>query len=124
MPLFNSKKVHARKPITFATAALLTPEDIFNPENSTIKMKLTDQELHFKNGIWTPETEALGEKYRETEQLREYCEAVEEENNLLKMRLEVLLDMITETTLQKNSMTQELIALRSDVKNSIKPRKP
>nr|XP_014270576.1 protein chibby homolog 1 isoform X2 [Halyomorpha halys] len=96
MPFFGSKfsisKCSKRKKIPFRPEVNI-PETL----NEPLKIKLGSIESIFVDGEWKPEPNI--ELSRENEYLKEVSDHLKEENNLLKTKIEILIDMLTESTL-------------------------
>ncbi|XP_076233671.1 beta catenin antagonist chibby [Calliopsis andreniformis] len=119
MPLFSNKfspkKTPTRKAGVFLANKDLSPKRIekeLGPNIGPIRLKLGDQETVFESGTWIPESGKLGGTYKENEKLKKEVRRLEEENNLLKLKFEVLLDMLTQTTAEFHSQKEELHKLR------------
>ncbi|KAM5173229.1 protein chibby homolog 1 isoform 2-T2 [Callospermophilus lateralis] len=77
-------------------------------------MNLTGQSLKFENGHWITETGiSAGVDRREAQRLRRRNQQLEEENNLLRLKVDILLDMLSETTAESHLMEKELDELKS-----------
>lgn len=77
-------------------------------------MNLAGQSLKFENGQWIAET-GISEDVdrREAQRLRRRNQQLEEENNLLRLKVDILLDMLSETTAESHLMEKELEELKS-----------
>lgn len=49
------------------------------------------------------ETGVVGEKYKENEELKRYIRQLQEENNFLRLRAEILLDMVRNFSVWQSS---------------------
>ncbi|KAM9425886.1 protein chibby homolog 1-like [Pholidichthys leucotaenia] len=114
MPLFGNpfspKKTPPRKSASLSSLHTLdrsTREIELGLEYGPPTMNLGGQVLKFEEGQWITESggNASG---RELQQLKKRNVQLEEENNLLKLKIEVLLDMLTETTVDCHLMEEEL----------------
>lgn len=77
-------------------------------------MNLAGQSLKFENGHWVTETGISGSvDQREAQRLRKRNQQLEEENNLLQVKVDILLDMFSETTAEFQIMKKELDELKS-----------
>ncbi|KOC68742.1 Protein chibby like protein 1 [Habropoda laboriosa] len=101
MPLFSNKfspkKTPTRKAAVFLANKDFGPKCIekeLGPNIGPIRLKLGDQETVFKSGSWIPESGKIGGTYKENERLKKEIKRLEDENNLLKLKFEVLLDMV------------------------------
>ncbi|KAM9425305.1 protein chibby homolog 1-like isoform 1-T1 [Pholidichthys leucotaenia] len=114
MPLFGNtfspKKTPPRKSASLSSLHTLdrsTREIELGLEYGPPTMNLGGQVLKFEEGQWITESggNASG---RELQRLKKRNVQLEEENNLLKLKIEVLLDMLTETTVESHLMEKEL----------------
>ncbi|XP_054008829.1 protein chibby homolog 1 [Hylaeus anthracinus] len=119
MPLFSNKfspkKTPTRKAGVFLANKDLSPKRIekeLGPNVGPIRLKLGDQEAVFESGLWIPESGTIGGTFKENEKLKKEVKKLEEENNLLKLKFEVLLDMLTQTTADFHSQKEELDRLK------------
>lgn len=94
----------------------LSPKRIekeLGPDIGSIRIRLGDQEAVFENGLWIPGTQTelfyyyfytfivifiesgkVSGTFKENERLKKEIKRLEEENNLLKLKFEVMLDMV------------------------------
>ncbi|KAL7982417.1 hypothetical protein Chor_010015 [Crotalus horridus] len=82
-------------------------------EYGTPVMTLTGQSLKFENGQWITESFGSNGDRRETQRLRKRNQQLEEENNLLRLKVDLLLDMLSETTAESHLMEKELEELKN-----------
>lgn len=120
MPLFGStfspKKTPPRKAASLSNLHLLdrsTREVELGLEYGTPTMNLTGQSLKFENGQWVAEIGSFAGDRREMQRLRKRNQQLEEENNLLRLKVDILLDMLSETTAESHLMEKELEELKS-----------
>ncbi|XP_038267931.1 protein chibby homolog 1 isoform X1 [Dermochelys coriacea] len=120
MPLFGNtfspKKTPPRKSASLSNLHLLdrsTREIELGLEYGTPNMNLTGQNLKFENGQWIAESGSSSGDRRETQRLRKRNQQLEEENNLLRLKVDILLDMLSETTAESHLMEKELEDLKS-----------
>ncbi|NXY51642.1 CBY1 protein, partial [Ceuthmochares aereus] len=121
MPLFGStfspKKTPPRKCASFSNLQLpldrSTREIELGLEYGTPTMNLTGQSLKFENGQWVAESGSFTGDRREMQRLRKRNQQLEEENNLLRLKVDILLDMLSETTAESHLMEKELEELKS-----------
>ncbi|KAK1341615.1 hypothetical protein QTO34_018030 [Cnephaeus nilssonii] len=121
MPLFGNtfspKKTPPRKSASLSNLHNLdrsTREVELGLDYGTPTMNLAGQNLKFENGHWVAETGISGGvDQREAQRLRRRNQQLEEENNLLQVKVEVLLDMFSETTAEFQIMKKELEELKS-----------
>ncbi|XP_029663968.1 protein chibby homolog 1 [Formica exsecta] len=121
MPLFSNKfspkKTPTRKASVFLANKNLSPKRIekeLGPEVGPIRLRLGDQEAVFEAGLWIPESGKVGGTFKENEKLKKELRRLEEENNLLKLKFDVLLDMLTQTTAEAHSQREELERLKNN----------
>lgn len=77
-------------------------------------MNLAGQNLKFENGHWIAETGISGGvDQREAQRLRKRNQQLKEENNFLQLKVDILLDMFSETTAEFQMMKKELDELKS-----------
>ncbi|XP_072779504.1 protein chibby homolog 1 isoform X2 [Taeniopygia guttata] len=100
MPLFGNsfspKKTPPRKWASLSNLHLLdrsTREVELGLEYGTPTMNLAGQSLKFENGHWVSESGGFLGDRRELQRLRKRNQQLEEENNLLRLKVDILLDM-------------------------------
>ncbi|KAL2724517.1 protein chibby 1 [Vespula squamosa] len=111
-------KTPTRKVSTFLINKDLSPKRIekeLGPDIESIRIRLGDQEAVFENGLWIPESGKVSGTFKENERLKKEIKRLEEENNLLKLKFEVMLDMLTQTTTEAQSQKEELEKLRNSI---------
>ncbi|KAM3832987.1 protein chibby homolog 1 isoform 2-T3 [Vipera latastei] len=120
MPLFGNtfspKKTPPRKSASLSNLHSLdrsTREIELGLEYGTPVMTLTGQSLKFENGQWITESFGSNGDRRETQRLRKRNQQLEEENNLLRLKVDLLLDMLSETTAESHLMEKELEELKN-----------
>nr|KAF6451883.1 chibby family member 1, beta catenin antagonist [Molossus molossus] len=102
MPLFGNtfspKKTPPRKSASLSNLHNLdrsTREVELGLDYGTPSMNLAGQSLKFENGHWVTETGISGSvDQREAQRLRKRNQQLEEENNLLQVKVDILLDMV------------------------------
>ncbi|XP_053440874.1 protein chibby homolog 1 isoform X2 [Nycticebus coucang] len=121
MPLFGNtfspKKTPPRKSASLSNLHSLdrsTREVELGLDYGTPTMNLAGQSLKFENGQWIAETGISGGvDRREAQRLRRRNQQLEEENNLLRLKVDILLDMLSQTTAESHLMEKELDELKS-----------
>ncbi|KAM8979078.1 protein chibby homolog 1 isoform X2 [Sarcophilus harrisii] len=121
MPLFRNKfspkKTPPRKSASLSNLHFLdrsTREVELGLDYGVPTLNLAGQSLKFENGQWIAESGACGgADRREAQRLRKRNKQLEEENNLLRVKVEILLDMLAETTAESHLMEKELDELKS-----------
>ncbi|KFQ36899.1 Protein chibby 1, partial [Merops nubicus] len=126
MPLFGNtfspKKTPPRKCASLSNLHLLdrsTREMELGLEYGVPTMNLAGQSLKFENGQWVAESGSFPGDRRELQRLRKRNQQLEEENNLLRLKVDILLDMLSETTAETHLMEREL----EELKNNSRRRK-
>lgn len=119
MPLFGNtfspKKTPPRKSASLSNLHSLdrsTREVELGLDYGTPTMTLAGQSLKFENGQWITEVGGAVDR-REAQRLRRRNQQLEEENNLLRLKVDILLDMLAETTAESHVMEKELDELKS-----------
>lgn len=57
-----------------------------------------------------------GNTHQELNKFKKNNKILEEENNMLKLKLEIILDMLTQTTLESQKQCKEIEQLRQELK--------
>jgi len=129
MPLFGkaSFKANRKIPRRRADAGSADPTQITtdkqaldpNLDFSTtpLKLNLGGQSMLFQNGNWVPQDDmsqgsVRGEATHETDELKERVNGLEEENNMLKYKIELLLDMLAVSNCDLDCMEKEIKLLK------------
>uniref|UniRef100_F6TG91 Chibby 1, beta catenin antagonist n=3 Tax=Callithrix jacchus TaxID=9483 RepID=F6TG91_CALJA len=114
--MFSPKKTPPRKSASLSNLHSLdrsTRELELGLEYGSPTMNLAGQSLKFENGQWIAETGVSGGvDRREVQRLRRRNQQLEEENNLLRLKVDILLDMLSESTAKSHLMEKELDELR------------
>ncbi|KAJ1527252.1 hypothetical protein ONE63_008777 [Megalurothrips usitatus] len=119
MPLFpnkfSPKRLPNRKSDPNSTRVIdtSTNDQEFSTAIGPIKLRLGDQEAVFENGQWIPESGPVSGKHKENEKLRLIIKRLEDENNMLKLKAEILLDMLTQTTAESHLQLKEIDKFKS-----------
>ncbi|XP_060135813.1 protein chibby homolog 1 isoform X2 [Zootoca vivipara] len=121
MPLFGNtfspKKTPPRKSASLSNLHMLdrsSREIELGLEYGTPVMTLTGQSMRFENGQWIAESFGDTGDRRETNRLRKRIQQLEEENNLLQLKIDLLLDMVRMSSLRR---LQSLTSCRKRWKN-------
>ncbi|XP_062234987.1 protein chibby homolog 1 isoform X1 [Platichthys flesus] len=114
MPLFGNtfspKKTPPRRSASLSSLHTLdrsTREVELGLEYGPPVMNIGGQSMKFEDGQWITES---GENTsgREAQRLKKRNVQLEDENNLLKLKIEILMDMLTETTVEYHLMEKEV----------------
>ncbi|XP_077791091.1 protein chibby homolog 1 isoform X2 [Podarcis muralis] len=108
MPLFGNtfspKKTPPRKSASLSNLHMLdrsSREIELGLEYGTPVMTLTGQSMRFENGQWIAESFGDTGDRREANRLRKRIQQLEEENNLLQLKIDILLDMVRMSSLRR-----------------------
>ncbi|XP_069358725.1 protein chibby homolog 1 [Maniola hyperantus] len=113
MPLFSNKFSPKTIPVRRQDTSVLKNE--FGSEFAArelsidvppLKLKLGDFELSFEEGQWIPASGRAGVSHKENMRLKKELEQLEEENNMLRLKFEILLDMMTDKTVEAEQELQ------------------
>ncbi|XP_010893843.1 protein chibby homolog 1 [Esox lucius] len=125
MPLFGNtfspKKTPPRKSVSLSNLHTLdrsTKEIELGLEYGAPVMNIGGQSLKFEEGQWIAESGG-NVSGKEMQRLKKRNLQLEEENNLLKLKIDILLDMLSETTAESHLMEKEL----EEVKNHSRRKK-
>ncbi|VDK37298.1 unnamed protein product [Taenia asiatica] len=124
MPIFSKKfslpRMPPRKASSMTNLSQLdasTRSNEFGLDYGVVKARLSGRNLIFKNGRWRVEDgrgdsgdEPVG---KEIGRLKNENRKLYEENNLLKIKVDILLDMLAETTAEVRLQEDEIESLRS-----------
>ncbi|XP_072931876.1 protein chibby homolog 1 [Epargyreus clarus] len=113
MPLFSSKFTPKTIPVRRQDTSVLKNElgsDYASKELSIdigpLKLKLGDFEITFEDGQWIPASGRAGAAHKEVIRLKKELERLEEENNMLRLKFEILLDMMTDKTVEAEQQAE------------------
>ncbi|XP_070579340.1 LOW QUALITY PROTEIN: protein chibby homolog 1-like [Ptychodera flava] len=120
MPLFGDKfspkKTPIRKSLSLNNLNRLdhaVREAEYGMEYGPAAVKLGGQELVFENGSWVVEgSSGGGVNQREYNKLKKQTQSLTEENNLLKLKIDILLDMLAESSAESHLPNKQLEELR------------
>ncbi|MGH0118745.1 UNVERIFIED_CONTAM: hypothetical protein FKN15_005731 [Acipenser sinensis] len=125
MPLFGNvfspKKTPPRKSASLSNLHTLdrsTREVEIGLEYGSPMMNIGGQSLRFEDGQWLAESGGSVSQ-KEVQRLKKRNVQLEEENNLLRLKIDILLDMLSETTAESHLMEKEL----EEIKNHNRKRK-
>ncbi|XP_077481704.1 protein chibby homolog 1 isoform X1 [Stigmatopora argus] len=112
---FNPKKIPPRKSRSLSSLHTLdrsTRELELGIECGPPALSIGGHTLKFEDGQWTSVTGGNA-SFREVERLKKKNTQLQEENNLLKLKIEILLDMLTESTVEYHLMEKEVKEIKS-----------
>uniref|UniRef100_H3D5X4 Chibby 1, beta catenin antagonist n=1 Tax=Tetraodon nigroviridis TaxID=99883 RepID=H3D5X4_TETNG len=112
---FSPKKIPPRKSASLSSLHTLdrsTREVELGLEYGPPAMSLGGQTWKFEEGQWITESGGSSSG-REVQRLKKRNLQLEEENNLLKLKIETLLDMLTQTTVEYHLMEKEVEDMKS-----------
>ncbi|KAJ3645177.1 hypothetical protein Zmor_022857 [Zophobas morio] len=114
MPLFGSKFSPKKAPVRKNSGNIATEEleDLVLGQRS-IQLRLGNQELVFDNGDWIPENGESGTAHKSNQKLRKKIQELQEENNMLRLKYTVMLNMLTQSTAESHLQEKELEKLRN-----------
>lgn len=114
---FSPKKTPPRRAHSLSNLHLDASQsrEEFGPDVGPVKLKLGGSEIQFDNGMWVAESGAGGASHKEVMKLRKQNQLLSEENNLLKLKIDVLLDMLAEATAVSHYHENELKQLKGQV---------
>ncbi|XP_034049942.1 protein chibby homolog 1 [Thalassophryne amazonica] len=75
-------------------------------------MKIEGQSWKFDGGHWTTESGGTVSN-KEMQRLKKKNEQLQEENNLLKLKIEILMDMLTEMAVDYHTMENEVEEIKN-----------
>lgn len=88
----------------------------FGPDVGPVKLRLGGQEVAFENGMWVQESGPNAASHKEVMKLRKENQGLTEENNFLKLKVDILLDMLAETSAISHFHENEIKQLKSGKK--------
>ncbi|GBP35687.1 Protein chibby homolog 1 [Eumeta japonica] len=100
---FSPKKIPVRKIDTHILKKELGNEYAskeLSLDVGPLKLKLGDFEISFEDGQWIPVSGRAGAAHKENVELKKELQQLEEENNMLRLKFEIVLDMLTERTVE------------------------
>ncbi|XP_056379848.1 protein chibby homolog 1 [Hyla sarda] len=119
MPIFGNtfspKKTPPRKSASLSNLHALdrtTKEVELGLDYGFPSINIAGQSLRFDNGEWIDESGGTGSQ-KDVQRLRKRNLQLEEENNLLRLKVEILLDMLSEATAESHLKDKELEEMKS-----------
>ncbi|GAA48190.1 Protein chibby 1 [Clonorchis sinensis] len=123
MPLFAKRfsvpKFPSRKAASMTNLSQLdsvTRSQEFGLDFGPIRTRLSGRNLVFREGNWIVEggdTQNVAKLDRESFRIKKENHQLVEENNLLKLKIDILLDMLAETTAEVHLQGNEIENLRT-----------
>ncbi|KAK6171089.1 hypothetical protein SNE40_019349 [Patella caerulea] len=113
---FSPKKTPPRRAQSLSNLHLdsTASQAEFGLDCNNVKLNLGGNEVMFEDGMWIQEnTKGGGASHYEVTRLRKQNQQLLEENNLLKLKMDILLDMLAETSAVSNLHDNELKQLRN-----------
>jgi len=107
---FSPKKSLPRKAASLSNLAALDISERareFGLDYNETSVKLNGTKFKFEDGIWQSETGVGGVPHKEMIKLKKENERLVEENNMLKLKLDILFDMLSETTAECQMLEKE-----------------
>ncbi|XP_061822137.1 protein chibby homolog 1 [Nerophis lumbriciformis] len=113
--LFSPKKIPPRKSASLSSLHTLdrsTREMELGLQYGPPVMNIGGQTLKFEDGQWITDSGGNA-SVKEVERLKKRNIQLEEENNILKLKIEILLDMLTESTVEYHLKEKEVEGITS-----------
>ncbi|VDN97134.1 unnamed protein product [Rodentolepis nana] len=115
---FTLPKMPPRKASSMTNLSQLdasTRSNEFGLDYGIVKARLSGRNLVFKNGRWRVEEEGTWDEKasKEAAQLKKENRKLYEENNLLKVKVDLLLNMLAEATAEAQLQENEIEGLRN-----------
>ncbi|XP_078491448.1 protein chibby homolog 1-like [Ciona intestinalis] len=107
---FSPKKATPRKAASLSNLASLDVSQRaqeFGLDYGSASLKLNGNELKFEDGAWQSEGGAGGVPHREMIKLKKENTRITEENNMLRLKIDILLDMLSEATAESHILEKE-----------------
>jgi len=107
---FSPKKAAPRKAASLTNLAGLDVSQRaqeFGLEYGAASLKLNGADFKFEDGIWQSESGIGGVPHKEMVKLKKENTRLTEENNMLKLKIDLLLDMLAETTAESHILERE-----------------
>ncbi|XP_014675522.1 PREDICTED: protein chibby homolog 1-like [Priapulus caudatus] len=129
MPIFGNKfspkKPSPRKNSSLSNLNLdrATQQLEFGRDYGPIRLTLGDHDYNFDNGDWQAERGRGGASQKQTLKLGRENQSLREENNLLKLKIEILLDMLAETTCEGHLQETEIDELQALINTKTRTKK-
>lgn len=114
---FSPKKTPPRRAHSLSNLHLdaTQSQEEFGPNVGNVKVRLGGQEIAFENGLWVQDSGVGAASHKEVMKLRKANQQLQEENNLLKLKMDILLDMLAEASAVSHYHENELKQLKQQV---------
>ncbi|KAK9887697.1 hypothetical protein WA026_000018 [Henosepilachna vigintioctopunctata] len=118
MPIFGNKFSPKKTPIRKAGNHISNDDNLEELvlENRVVSLQLGKHIMKFEDGVWIPESGKDASLHKSNKKLRKRIGELEEENNLLKLKSEILLNLLTQTTAESHLQQRELEKFKKDLK--------
>ncbi|KAL3875515.1 hypothetical protein ACJMK2_033461 [Sinanodonta woodiana] len=115
---FSPKKTPPRRAQSLSNLHLdaTQAKQEFGLDTGPVRIRLGGQEVTFQDGMWVQDAGPGASSHKEVMKLRRDNQHLQEENNLLKLKLELLLDMLAETSAISHYHENELKQLKTGKK--------
>ncbi|XP_067952229.1 protein chibby homolog 1-like [Watersipora subatra] len=119
---FSPKKPGPRKAASLSTLQNLDRETLqrelsADDTGHKIRINLDGNKVYFDGKEWVSESGGSGATHRELSSIKKANEKLKEENNLLRLKLDILLDMLTKSTAEQHLQNKEIEDLKNMVRN-------
>jgi len=107
---FSPKKSTPRKAASLSNLASLDFSERakeFGTDITPASLNLDGTELKFEEGVWQADAVVGGVPHKEMMKLKKENNRILEENNMLKLKVDILLDMLSETTVECHLLEKE-----------------
>ncbi|GJQ82273.1 putative chibby homolog 1 [Trypoxylus dichotomus] len=114
MPIFGNKfspkKTPARKSVVSLTSE--EPLDDLVTEDGTVSINLGNQKCTFQDGEWIADNGNGNNSQRAHQKLQRKIQQLVEENYLLKVKFEIMMNMLSQTTAESHVQQREIDKLK------------
>ncbi|XP_039621173.1 protein chibby homolog 1-like [Polypterus senegalus] len=113
--IFSLKKFSPRKSASLSNIPMLersVKKTELGLEYGAPFINIGGHVLKFEDGQWVADSEGKGMQV-EMQRLKQRSQKLEEENNFLKLKVDILLDMLSEMTADSQLMQKELQEIRT-----------
>ncbi|KAJ8939146.1 hypothetical protein NQ318_010901 [Aromia moschata] len=89
-------------------------------DQRNVHLQLNEQQFIFENGEWIPETGGTSAAYKSNKKLKKKLQDLEEENNLLQLKYEMVINMLTQATAENHANHKEMETIKKGRRNRSK----